>query len=283
MPPKKKPIGGGKGKRAPVKRKKFAPWLTIQMLRLILILSRTVPTKLSDPLMTRVTGEHIHTVRLALYTMKISPLEIVLPTMRICSAYGLYSKKGILTINVTLLILAEAGDIEVNPGPAKRNVKYPCGICAKAVKSNQRGIQCDNCDKWLHTRCIGLSCDDYIRHRHGPARNASRLHYHLETSNSDSIFNTSTSSSISSGNSSMYIDEPLSPTPTKRDLTTCHLNAQSIMNKHDEISNYLSNQISPTILGISETWLNKNTPINIEGYTTYRLDCQKSRGGGIVV
>ncbi len=84
----------------------------------------------------------------------------------------------------------------------------------------------------------------------------------------------------------MYIDEPLSPPPTKRDLTICHLNAQSIMNKHDEISNYLSNQTSPTILGISETWLNKNTPdslINIEGYTTYRLDRQKSRGGGLVV
>ncbi len=60
----------------------------------------------------------------------------------------------------------------------------------------------------------------------------------------------------------------------------------SIINKHDEISNYLTNQISPTILGISETWLNKNTPdslINIEGYSTFRLDRKKSRGGGLVV
>lgn len=95
--------------------------------------------------------------------MKVSPQEII-PTRRIKS-FGLRSKKGMSrynsSINLTFLILAAAGDIEVNPGPAKRNVKYPCGICAKAVRSNQRGIQCDNCDKWLHTRCIGLSCDDY--------------------------------------------------------------------------------------------------------------------------
>ena len=41
----------------------------------------------------------------------------------------------------SLLLLS--GDINVNPGPTW---KYPCGVCKKPVKSNQRGIQCDSCD-----------------------------------------------------------------------------------------------------------------------------------------
>ena len=43
------------------------------------------------------------------------------------------------------------GDIQLNPGP---QYKYPCGICAKPVKINQRGIQCDFCDIWHHIRCM---------------------------------------------------------------------------------------------------------------------------------
>ena len=52
-----------------------------------------------------------------------------------------------------------AGDVEVNPGP--RNWKYPRGVCAKPVKSNQRGVQCEVCTLWLHTRCIGVSNEEY--------------------------------------------------------------------------------------------------------------------------
>lgn len=32
-------------------------------------------------------------------------------------------------------------------------IKFPCGICSKPVKINQRGICCDSCDRWYHTRC----------------------------------------------------------------------------------------------------------------------------------
>ena len=46
-------------------------------------------------------------------------------------------------------------DIELNPGP--RSSKFPCGICHKAVTSNQCGVACDTCNIWHHTTCIHMS------------------------------------------------------------------------------------------------------------------------------
>ena len=46
-------------------------------------------------------------------------------------------------------------DIELNPGP--RSPKFPCGICHKAVTSNQCGVACDTCTIWHHTTCIHMS------------------------------------------------------------------------------------------------------------------------------
>ena len=38
----------------------------------------------------------------------------------------------------------------------------PCGVCSAPVKTNQRRVQCDVCATWLHTRCIGVSSDEYV-------------------------------------------------------------------------------------------------------------------------
>lgn len=45
------------------------------------------------------------------------------------------------------------GDIEVNPGPKWR---FPCGVRKKPVKCNQKGLQCDRCDQWYHTRFCSI-------------------------------------------------------------------------------------------------------------------------------
>ena len=44
---------------------------------------------------------------------------------------------------VVLNILLLCGDVDLNPGP---QWKYPCGVCRKPVKSNQKGIRCAYCD-----------------------------------------------------------------------------------------------------------------------------------------
>lgn len=56
-----------------------------------------------------------------------------------------------------LQLLILSGDIEVNPGP----IKFPCQNCAKPVKSNQKAIQCDFCDIWVHLKCTRLTTEEY--------------------------------------------------------------------------------------------------------------------------
>ena len=50
---------------------------------------------------------------------------------------------------LTSCLLLLSGDVEANPGP-----RYPCGHCAKSVRSNQPGIFCEACYSWYHTNCI---------------------------------------------------------------------------------------------------------------------------------
>ena len=57
-------------------------------------------------------------------------------------------------IQILLLI---SGQISPNPGP----VRFPCKVCSKPVKSNQKALQCDTCMYWLHTKCIGVSAGTY--------------------------------------------------------------------------------------------------------------------------
>ena len=58
------------------------------------------------------------------------------------------------------LILILSGDIQSNPGP--RPPKYPCGICSRAVRNGQDGIQCDQCDIWHHRDCMQMCMPVYV-------------------------------------------------------------------------------------------------------------------------
>ena len=37
------------------------------------------------------------------------------------------------------------------------NWKYPCVKCSKPVKINQKGLECNNCYKWVHFKCTNLT------------------------------------------------------------------------------------------------------------------------------
>ena len=42
------------------------------------------------------------------------------------------------------------------------NLRWPCSICNKNVLNNQKGVECDSCDKWCHMSCDGMS-DEYYQ------------------------------------------------------------------------------------------------------------------------
>ena len=57
------------------------------------------------------------------------------------------NRPNIALIFATILI---SGDICPNPGPAA--VCYPCVICSKHVRKNQKGISCNNCNQKTHLK-----------------------------------------------------------------------------------------------------------------------------------
>ena len=40
-------------------------------------------------------------------------------------------------------------------------VRFPCGICTKAVGKNHKAIQCDICDNWVHIKCNKIDKKTY--------------------------------------------------------------------------------------------------------------------------
>ena len=71
----------------------------------------------------------------------------------------LYGRRSSVCFAVIGLLLTVSGDAEFNPDPTK----FPCGKCHKPVRSNQRGIYCDQCN---NMRCASITVIEYRRHAH---------------------------------------------------------------------------------------------------------------------
>ena len=56
--------------------------------------------------------------------------------------------------------------IDKNTSSPRSCIKFPCGICSKTVKGNQKAIQCDFCDLWIHTRCNDILDVEYENLKH---------------------------------------------------------------------------------------------------------------------
>lgn len=196
---------------------------------------------------------------------------------------------------VSLLLLS--GDISVNPGPC---YKYPCGICGKPVKLNQRGIQCDFCEVWSHIRCLNMNSIVYEALANSscvweccscgmPNFSSSLLDSfsNIQCSNQfSSLDNTSTNSTLGS---------PLlssSPSTRKQDqrnksnaLSILTVNCQSIMAKKHALAQ-LIDDAKPDIIVATETWLTKNHgtgELLMENYEIERRDRKSDPHGGVLL
>ena len=154
-------------------------------------------------------------------------------------------------------LLLLSGDIEMNPGP----VKYPCTVCTKVVRSDQRAISCDECDRWTHASCCGIGKDQYSHLSSMgdfqwicPSCQLKELPFRDSSLNSEiSIMDLTTASE----NGETVMDSPFDSPSDKAIL--CHLNTQSVGNKLDELKLNLSKSKRPIVLGISESWLDSSS------------------------
>ncbi|XP_048575802.1 uncharacterized protein LOC125557331 [Nematostella vectensis] len=194
-------------------------------------------------------------------------------------------------------LLLLCGDISLNPGPAW---KYPCGLCKKPVKSNQRGLQCDSCNIWNHAKCMDISIPSYESLANSsclwlcPKCDASNFSETLlsastlELSNSFIFLPSQTSSPVAkttprnSSTSSVLEHARKSSRPRhKQGLKVFNINFQSLKNKNCEFQAFLATE-SPDIVIGTETWLNpsvKTCEFFPSNYSVFRKDRPNGYGG----
>ena len=232
--------------------------------------------------MSQLTGEALETIRFAPTKTELNVLNLVAMVRRL-SHLALVFWRAPLNQVVTSWILVLSGDVELNPGPS-RNWKYPCTACAKPVKKNQQGIQCDGCDLWTHATCGRVNQETYDKLKgdwYCPTCVQAELPFFNSSLPSDTHYSVA---DISNSNSSID-NEPSPISEDKSSVLLCHLNVQSLMPKMDEVRAVLMEARRPVILGISETWLDSSISdgeIKIQGYNHYRRD-RGNRGGGVLV
>ncbi len=186
----------------------------------------------------------------------------------------------------TILLLS--GDIHPCPGP---NYKYPCGTCHKPVKSNQKGILCDSCNKWYHIKCIDMPVDEYFRLGNSDEPwecNECLLPFNF----TDSFFNsssTSIESLASESDTSVHEANIFHEFNTlrkkhQRNFIVSHININSVQHKFHELSVILRNKLVDCLF-VSESKINDShlsSSFKIDDYTLYRRDNQSDKGGGLM-
>ena len=163
---------------------------------------------------------------------------------------------------------------------------YPCTVCRQNCeddpKTNKyRSIQCDVCKLWTHQHCSrlsnlafnNLSQTNYLYYCINcnselfPFHQLSNVEFYLESFNS--IDNNSLNF-INYSKNSQYMD-PASISKTLSNSTTfLFLNIRSINCNFDKLHEFLTKiLIKPTIIFLSETWLNssKYCTNNLPGYS----------------
>ena len=167
--------------------------------------------------------------------------------------------------------------------------KYPCGICNKSVKCNQKGLKCTTCLKWIHLSCSDVSLELY--------NDCSEKFTGWECTNcwmkQIPFFNTSLNSSITENvhvhedcktDSKTSQELRYSVLSNTKGIKFMQLNVVSLLKHLDEIKLILySNDIH--ICTLNETRLDAsidNHEIDIPHYSLVRKDRNRN-GGGVAI
>ena len=200
-------------------------------------------------------------------------------------------------LSILTICLLLSGDVEPNPGPS---FKFPCARCEKPVKSNQKGLQCDACDRWFHCACEQVPSETYLAL--GNCEESWFCAQCCLPPLSDSFFGSPSAShhndrpscgpndDLDLDSQSPWVSSPgvtvsaTGETTKSKMLRIVHLNARSLISHLDEIALLVASQ-RPDILAVSETWLDSEISdgeVSLPGYSVTRLD-RNRHGGGVAV
>ena len=198
-------------------------------------------------------------------------------------------------------LLLTIGGIELNPGP--KATKFPCGVCDKACRWNQKAVACDNCDQWYHADCMGISNSMYESLSNTSVSwicskceipNHSTILYEstMSVSNSFSCLSGTSNLNITSCSEQSF-GNPTSTSSPKRTsvnkendkIRILEINFQSIKNKTSDLHIAIEQSRPDVIIG-TETWLTKDMSSSeyIPGeFEVFRRDREDDPHGGVLV
>ena len=161
---------------------------------------------------------------------------------------------GLKLLNISfaaLFLVVLAGDVSLNPGPETDH----CALCTKGCRKNQRAVQCDECDRWFHAKCINMNHHEYLDISALAAYRSCMDCLDPKTSTSYDSINTPKVRLV-------------------RGLKIAHLIVNRLVNKLDGVRKLMLtyNFDVPTR---SETWLSSNISdceVTIPGYTLVRKE-----------
>ena len=172
-------------------------------------------------------------------------------------------------------------------------VKYPCSICSKSVKKNQKALLCTGCSKCVHITCGQVLKQTYdsdtvlfenwlcpkclLQQLPFWNNNTCTTEEYMDNNIECNDLADSVNKDGSADNSDFELN-------TIKGIKLAHLNVRSLANKVADLHNWLSNN-PYDLLGLSETWLTEehsDSLFSIKGYKFERRD-RGSHGGGVGV
>ena len=180
----------------------------------------------------------------------------------------------------TLLLLS--GDIALNPGP---NTNYLCSKCDKSVRV---GVFCKTCNMWIHQKCEGLSKTELNKLSKVPL-----VHLNFKCKvckEKQEAFPFHNESILPENDQSFqFLEKHLNNITSddhaaffkKKGLHFVHLNCNSLLNKIEEIREFVL-LTQPHVICFSETKLGpsiNDEEVCIEGYNILRYDRNRCGGG----
>ena len=151
------------------------------------------------------------------------------------------------TGNLIQILLVLSGTIELNPGPKRGNIKYPCGECKKAVRT-VNAIACDQCQKWYHTDCLSMNANVFDSYTNDQLLEWTCINCAL-VNISNSVFD----SYLLDSDSSMHSEPDEKPKKIKsHSLRIMIINFQSIWGKKELLQKTLHDHNIDIVIG-SET------------------------------